>query len=102
DAHTNFSFGLFQSSQAVISLSKSEPNIYAFVALIAILCFLLICELPLFALKFKSFALKENLLRYIFLLCGLILLIKFNFAAFAYIIPLYILMSVFTQKMSKV
>lgn len=101
DAHTNFSFGLFHSPPVFSGLMKSEPNIYAFVTLIAILSFLLVCELPLFALKFKSFALKDNVLRYFFLLCGLILLIKFNFAAFAYIIPLYILISVFAHKFSK-
>lgn len=57
-------------------------------------CWLLVCEIPMFALKFKSFAVKDNVLRYSFILCSAILLIWLQWMGFAVIILLYIMISV--------
>ena len=59
-----------------------------------ILSFLLVAELPLFALKFTSLKWSENSVRFIFLGLSVLLLALLNFAAIPLIIVLYILLSV--------
>jgi CDP-diacylglycerol--serine O-phosphatidyltransferase len=54
---------------------------------------LLVAELPLFALKFKSFGFKGNEIRYIFLTLAVILLATLWWLAIPLIIILYILLS---------
>ena len=56
--------------------------------------YLLVAELPLFALKFKDFGWADNQIKYIFLILSLILLIMLKFVAIPVIIFLYILLSV--------
>ena len=58
-----------------------------------IMSYLLICELPLFALKFKSFRWKENQVQFSFLLISLALLGVLGIAAVPLVIGLYILIS---------
>lgn len=55
--------------------------------------FLLVAEIPMFALKFKNFGWHGNVLRYSFILAAFLLLIFFGWVAFAYIIVLYVLLS---------
>lgn len=54
---------------------------------------LLVAEIPLISLKFKTFKLSENILRYILIFSSLILLLFFKFAAVPIIITLYFLIS---------
>lgn len=54
---------------------------------------LLVSEIPLISLKFKSLKLSENLLRYILIGSSLILLLIFQFAAIPIILFLYLLIS---------
>lgn len=58
---------------------------------------LLVSEIPLFALKFKTFSFKENKLRYSFLIASIILLAIFYFIAIPIIIILYIILSLFNN-----
>ncbi len=58
-----------------------------------VMSILLISELPLFALKFKSFGWKGNEIRYIFLTLAVILLATLWWLAIPLIIILYILLS---------
>lgn len=55
---------------------------------------LLVAEIPMFALKFKSYGLKGNELRYGFILVSILLLILLGITAFSAIIILYVLTSV--------
>ena len=55
---------------------------------------LLVAEIPLFSLKFKSLGLKENIFRYILVLASLILIIIAQFAAIPVIIFGYIILSI--------
>jgi len=59
--------------------------------------YLLVAEIPLFALKFKSFAWQANQLRYIFLLCCLISLFAFGYLGINISIVLYILFSIYNN-----
>ncbi|NGX84902.1 CDP-alcohol phosphatidyltransferase family protein [Aequorivita sp. KMM 9714] len=58
-------------------------------------CVLLNAEIPLFALKFKTWDFKSNAVRYVFLLLCVILLVFLKFLAIPFIILIYILLSVF-------
>lgn len=62
-----------------------------------VLSFLLVAELPLFALKFSSFGWAENKLKYIYLITSVVLIILFKFVAIPLIIVLYVLLSLFNR-----
>ncbi len=55
--------------------------------------FLLVSDIPLFALKFKSFAWADNKIKYIFLGVSALLLLFLQFAALPIIVGLYIVFS---------
>lgn len=63
-------------------------------ALTILLSFLLVAELPLFALKFKNFTWQDNSIRFIFLGLSVILLAMLKFAAIPLVILLYVLLSI--------
>lgn len=57
-------------------------------------CWLLVAEIPMFALKFKHFKWQGNELRYSFILCSAILLASLQWMGFATVIILYVLTSI--------
>lgn len=69
-----------------------NPFILTFISIV--LSFLLVSELPLFALKFKHFKWKENEIRFVFLGLSLVMLITLQFVGIPLIIIMYILLSV--------
>lgn len=69
-------------------------NQYFLIVITVLLTYLMNAEIPLFALKFKTFGFKENRLKYIFLLVSILLLIVLKFVAVPLIILLYVLFSV--------
>jgi CDP-diacylglycerol--serine O-phosphatidyltransferase len=68
---------------------------YALIAYVLVMSFLMVSEIPLFALKFKDFTWTNNRVRYIFLIASLALIVFFQFAALPLIIALYIVLSLF-------
>lgn len=70
---------------------------YVISTICVVLSFLLIAEIPLFALKFKHFKWKGNEIRFIFLALSLLLLIAFQFLGVMLIIILYVLMSLISN-----
>ena len=64
-------------------------------------CYLLISEIPMFALKFKTWGCKGNEIKYIFLLSCIPLLIIFQVTGIAIIIAWYIILSVVNTWLSK-
>ncbi|CAM1333256.1 CDP-alcohol phosphatidyltransferase family protein [Tenacibaculum aestuariivivum] len=72
-------------------------NQYFLIAITIILTFLMNAEIPLFALKFKTFVFKENALKYIFLVLCVFLLIVLKFVAIPLIILLYVVISIFNN-----
>ena len=95
---------LFFASLASIlpasSLVESHPMevFYALLLLIPLSCWLLVSEVPMFALKFKSFRFSDNKLRYGFIIFSAIVLVILNIAAFVAIIPAYIITSLIARK----
>ncbi len=69
-------------------------NNWLVIILILIFSGLLVAEIPMFSLKFKSFGWGNNQLQYIFLIVCIILLIMLQLDAFAPIILWYILLSI--------
>ncbi len=69
-------------------------NPYILIFLILLTSYLLVAELPLFSLKFKSLKVNDNKTRFIFLGISLILLLLNGFVAIPLIILIYILLSV--------
>ena len=67
------------------------------VAVIVVFSFLLVSEIPLFALKFKSFSLKGNAIRYIFIVLACFVLILFKIPGLSLVIVLYIVTSIITK-----
>jgi CDP-diacylglycerol--serine O-phosphatidyltransferase len=68
------------------------------VALVLLFSWLLVSEIPMFSLKFKSLAWAPNRIAYIFLLVSLVLLIFLGLNGLSAVIGWYIVLSVLTQK----
>jgi CDP-diacylglycerol---serine O-phosphatidyltransferase len=64
------------------------------ISVAVVMSYLLIAEIPLFALKFKSFGWKGNEIRWTFLIAAVLLLLLLQYAGLPLIIILYVLMSV--------
>jgi CDP-diacylglycerol--serine O-phosphatidyltransferase len=75
-------------------------NVYFLIALTLVMSYLLVAEIPLFALKFTSYRFAQNRNKYIFLILSLILIFTLQFIAIPFIILLYILLSLFSKKES--
>lgn len=69
--------------------------------MICVSCWLLIAELPMFALKFKQWGWKGNEVKYIFLISCLPLLMIFGITAFSVIIAWYVVLSVVVNLRNK-
>ncbi|SFG51759.1 CDP-diacylglycerol--serine O-phosphatidyltransferase [Pontibacter chinhatensis] len=69
-------------------------NPVVLVTLTVILSYLLVAELPLFALKFKNFTWQDNAIRFVFLGLSVLLVVLLQYAAIPFIILLYVLLSV--------
>ncbi len=61
-------------------------------------CYLLIAEIPMFALKFKHWGWKDNEIKYVFLLSCIPLLLFLGIIGFAAIIAWYVILSMATSK----
>ncbi len=87
-------FVINQNPFGLGQLFESTIFLYAFPFISA---YLLVAEIPLFALKFKSFAWNQNQLRYVFLLCSLISLFAFGYLGVNISIVLYVLFSIYNN-----
>lgn len=68
---------------------------YVLIALSLVMSGLLVCELPLFSLKFKKWDFASNKVRYLFLFASLLLIVVMQFASIPAIILLYVIVSIF-------
>lgn len=77
---------------------QPEYWLYIILALIPISCYLLVSEIPMFALKFKHWGWKGNEVKYLFLLSCIPLLWLLGIGGLAAIIAWYIILSVATNR----
>lgn len=84
------SLGLISESSAYPALQGIilHPMTLFFVSVF--FSYMLVCELPMFALKFKNFGVKDNMLRYSFIVISALLIILFKLYALPMVILLYI------------
>ena len=75
--------------------------LYIVLALIPVSCYLLVAEIPMFALKFKTWGWKGNEIKYIFLLTCIPLLLLFGVSGLAAIIAWYVILSVVNNMRKK-
>ena len=68
------------------------------VALVLLFSWLLVAEIPMFSLKFKSLAWKVNRIAYTFLLVSIVLLLLLGLTGLSAVIGWYIILSILTQK----
>ena len=85
---------------------KTAPFIGANLSLVIlagmfISCYLLVAEIPMFALKFKTWSWKGNEIKYIFILSCIPLLLLLGVSGFAAIIAWYVILSIATNKQNK-
>ena len=73
-------------------------NAVYILVLVVISSLVLVSEIPMFSLKFKSLSWKENKISYLFLLVCIPLLLFLGISGFAAIISWYIILSLFTRK----
>lgn len=64
---------------------------------INISCYLLVSEIPMFALKFKTWGWKGNEIKYVFILTCIPILLLLGISGLAVIIAWYVLLSVFSK-----
>ena len=83
------------AEQQLINSSYALPFI---LILICISCWILIAEIPMFALKFKQWGWKGNQVKYLFILTCIPILLVFGISGFAIIIAWYVILSAFTEK----
>ena len=82
---------IYQSEAWVLDLILNK---WFLLAVSVLSCFMLNAEIPLFALKFKNFSLKDNWYRFAFLIFALATLVLFQYLALPIIIVSYVLLSV--------
>lgn len=70
----------------------------AVVVMVFVSSWLLVSEIPMFALKFKHWGWAENKLKYIFIITSALLLVIFRIPGIALVIAWYVLLSAFTQQ----
>jgi CDP-diacylglycerol---serine O-phosphatidyltransferase len=66
----------------------------ALVIIIVLLSYLLVAELPLIALKFKNYQLKDNLSRYSVVLTAIIFILTLGISGIPFVIGTYLLISI--------
>lgn len=79
-------------------LASSPLYIYGVIIMVLVFSYLLISEIPMFALKFKTWGWKGNEVKYIFLLTCIPLLMILGVSGLAAIIAWYVLLSACTQR----
>jgi CDP-diacylglycerol--serine O-phosphatidyltransferase len=82
-------------------LNGTILNPWFLIGLTLLMSYLLVAELPLFALKFKNFTWNDNKIRYIFLALCLALLIIFKVVGIPFIIVLYVILSIINNLTKK-
>lgn len=76
-------------------------NQYVLLALIILFSYLLVCELPMFSLKFKNLKWQDNKIRFILIISSVLLASIFQMASIPLIIILFIMMSIFVAVTKK-
>lgn len=72
-------------------------NNYFLITVSILLTFLMNAEITLFSLKFKEYSIKNNMVKYLFLLVSLVLIATLQYLSIPLIITLYVVLSVISN-----
>ena len=81
-------------------LESSSYMLAGVLAMVLLSSYAMVAEIPMFAMKFKTWGWKGNEVKYIFIFTCIPLLLVFRLSAFAVIIAWYVILSVVTNKIS--
>lgn len=87
---------LFWASLIVGSESRLSGSVYtvaAVVAMVFVCSWLLVAEIPMFALKFKTWGWRGNEVKYLFVASSAVLLLVLGMSGFAAVVAWYVLLS---------
>lgn len=76
-------------------IEASPYNVFIVMGMVLLSSYIQVAELPMFALKFKQWGWKGNEIKYTFIIICIPLLVIFKLSAFAVIIALYVILSVY-------
>lgn len=82
-------------------LQQASWSWAAVLVMIGLSCWIMVSEVPMFALKFKQWGWKGNEVRYVFLLSCVPLLVIFGISGFAIIIVWYVMLSIIVKNKEK-
>ncbi len=82
------------ASLNMMGMNLAPMGVIGAVAIELLTCFLMVCELPMFSLKFHDFKWEHNQVRYVFLALSLVLIVALRMMSMPVIIVLYIIISI--------
>jgi CDP-diacylglycerol--serine O-phosphatidyltransferase len=72
-------------------------NNYFLITITILLTYLMNAQLPLFSLKFKDYSVKNNLIKYVFLIASLLMIVFLQYISIPLIIIVYVVLSVISN-----
>ncbi len=96
------SLPLIQEYSSIDFVQNIIVNNYFLIAVTLVLTYLMNAELPLFSLKFKEYSVKNNVIKYLFLVVSLCMIIFLQYLSIPLIILLYVILSIFSNAANKV
>ena len=100
-AHALFWTGIFWQVMQSGSLFGTPMNLFFMWAIMLIMAFHMILPIPMYSLKFENFGLRGNLIRYLLLLLGLVILLFVGWGGLPLVILVYILLSLLNLLLAK-
>jgi CDP-diacylglycerol--serine O-phosphatidyltransferase len=95
------SLPLIQEYSSIDFVQNIIANNYFLIAVTIVLTYLMNAELPLFSLKFKEYSIKNNVIKYLFLVVSLCMIIFLQYLSIPLIILLYVILSIFSTAINK-
>ena len=95
------SLPLIQEYSPIDFVQNIIANNYFLTAVTLVLTYLMNAELPLFSLKFKDYSVKNNVIKYLFLVVSLCMIIFLQYLSIPLIILLYVILSIFSNVANK-
>jgi CDP-diacylglycerol--serine O-phosphatidyltransferase len=95
------SLPLIQQYSTIEFAQNLIENNYFLIGITILLTFLMNAEIPLFSLKFKEYSIKNNLVKYLFLVASLLMIIFLQYISIPLIIILYVVLSLVSNFKNK-
>ncbi|MFK8059961.1 MAG: phosphatidylcholine/phosphatidylserine synthase [Polaribacter sp.] len=91
------SFPLIQQYSDIEFVQNLISNNYVLISVTLVLTYLMNAEIPLFSLKFKEYSIKNNVIKYLFLLVSLLMIVFLQYISIPLIILFYVVLSIISN-----